>query len=124
MAEESQGLQVQSFCAALEALYELGDISEQTSKRLTDSYLYLRRIEQYLQQFDDKQTQTLPSDELNQARLCYLLNKNSYQMVCDDINCQMSEIHKEFEIMIGSEQDQEQQVASQYELLWAKPVLR
>jgi glutamate-ammonia-ligase adenylyltransferase len=81
----------------------------------------LRRIEQYLQQFDDKQTQTLPQDELNQARLCYLLNQESYQMVCDDINRQMSDVHKEFEIMIGSEEDQEQQVASQYELLWAKP---
>ncbi|MDE3272229.1 bifunctional [glutamate--ammonia ligase]-adenylyl-L-tyrosine phosphorylase/[glutamate--ammonia-ligase] adenylyltransferase [Pseudoalteromonas sp. G4] len=114
-------LQVQSFCSALEALAELNEVPEDVAATLTDGYLFLRRIEQYLQQFDDKQTQTLPQDELGQQRLSALLGKQQYADTIAEINAQMAIIHTEFNAMIGSEEDDEQEVDSRYELLWEKP---
>ena len=114
-------LQVQSFCLALEALSKLNDVPEQAANTLTQGYLFLRRVEQYLQQFDDKQTQTLPQDESNQARLAHLLGYDDYGASIAEIDKQMAEIHREFNAMIGSDEDDEQEVDIRYELLWAKP---
>lgn len=114
-------LQVQSFCKALEALATLNEVPQDVANTLTDGYLFLRRIEQYLQQFDDKQTQTLPQDDLGQMRLSALLETSNYGDATALINQQMRLIHDEFNAMIGAEDDDEQDVDSRYELLWEKP---
>lgn len=114
-------LQVQSFCKALEALARLNEVPKEVANTLTNGYLFLRRIEQYLQQFDDKQTQTLPQDELGQQRLSVLLGQSHYGDAVAEINHQMAMIHTEFNAMIGPDGEDEQEVDSRYQLLWEKP---
>ncbi|MBN2553338.1 MAG: glutamate-ammonia-ligase adenylyltransferase [Spirochaetales bacterium] len=48
--------------AALAALRELAVLSPVASEQLRRDYLFLRRIEHYLQIFEDRQTHTLPRD--------------------------------------------------------------
>jgi glutamate-ammonia-ligase adenylyltransferase len=40
-------------------------------RTLAQAYLFLRRLENLLQSINDEQTQTLPGDELNRARLAW-----------------------------------------------------
>ncbi len=114
-------LQTQSLLDALTVLVELEEVNEKSDSILRDGYLFLRRIEQYLQQFDDKQTQTLPLNELDQARLTALLEQSSYQDTLQLIDNKMQCIHAEFAAMIGDDDDNGEQIDSRFELLWAKP---
>lgn len=62
-------LQARALLPTLAEIGELGLLAPAKSARLGEAYLYLRRLENLLQVINDKQTQTLPADALNQARL-------------------------------------------------------
>ena len=47
---------------------KLGLITEQQFHDLRESYIFLRRVENILQAINDQQTQTLPTDEIDQIR--------------------------------------------------------
>ncbi|MCF7501647.1 bifunctional [glutamate--ammonia ligase]-adenylyl-L-tyrosine phosphorylase/[glutamate--ammonia-ligase] adenylyltransferase [Pseudoalteromonas sp. L1] len=98
-------LQTQSLLSALQELTNNQVIDAKEASLLRHNYLTLRRIEQYLQIFDDKQTQTLPDDEQDQQRLCVLLNKANFDECLKAINETMASIHSEFEQVIGFESD-------------------
>jgi glutamate-ammonia-ligase adenylyltransferase len=54
---------------ALSTLAESGCIDERTADELTEAYEFLRQLEHRLQMVDDQQTQTLPSDPDEMARI-------------------------------------------------------
>jgi glutamate-ammonia-ligase adenylyltransferase len=114
-------LQTQSLLSALTVLTELGDISPESRAMLSQSYLFLRRVEQYLQQFDDKQTQTLPDNEIDKLRLCSLLNIEHYDACLSLIDDYMVKVHDEFKAMIGDEGECLDADDARFELVWAKP---
>lgn len=96
-------LQTQSLLTALEQLTVSQVIDEHEARGLKNNYLYLRRVEQYLQIFDDQQTQTLPDDELNQQRLNVLLKQGNFDSAIEKIEQIMAQIHNEFIQVIGEE---------------------
>ncbi|KAF7765377.1 glutamate-ammonia-ligase adenylyltransferase [Pseudoalteromonas undina] len=96
-------LQTQSLLTALEQLTVSQVIDEHEARGLKNNYLYLRRVEQYLQIFDDQQTQTLPDDELNQQRLNVLLKQGNFDSAIEKIEQVMAQIHNEFIQVIGEE---------------------
>jgi glutamate-ammonia-ligase adenylyltransferase len=96
-------LQTQSLLSALKELTNSQIIDELEAKDLKNNYLYLRKVEQYLQIFDDQQTQTLPDDELNQQRLNLLLDQNDFTGTLNKIDHVMNQIHNEFTQVIGEE---------------------
>ncbi len=55
----------------LAAIDELHLLPEGDATLLRAAYLFLRRLENLLQSINDEQTQTLPQDELNRARLAW-----------------------------------------------------
>ena len=65
--------QTKSILASFAALVEHEFLPPKDAAELQESYLFLRQIENYLQAFNDEQTQQLPDDEVDQARLSYLL---------------------------------------------------
>lgn len=67
---------------------------------LRENYLYLRKIEHYLQQFNDEQTQVLPELQLNQSRLCSLLDLTSFEELLTKVNIVMRDIHRVFDEII------------------------
>ncbi|MEQ5875932.1 bifunctional [glutamate--ammonia ligase]-adenylyl-L-tyrosine phosphorylase/[glutamate--ammonia-ligase] adenylyltransferase [Pseudoalteromonas sp. NFXS39] len=111
-------LQTQSLLVALKELVNNQVMSNKEAELLTQNYLDLRQIEQYLQIFDDKQTQTLPDDELNQQRLCYLLNKEDFNQCLISIEQTMSQVHSEFEQVIGFESETADPCESEYISAW------
>jgi glutamate-ammonia-ligase adenylyltransferase len=96
-------LQTQSLLNALKELTNSQIIDEIEAQDLKSNYLYLRKVEQYLQIFDDQQTQTLPDDELNQQRINLLLEQNDFTATLRKIDHVMSQIHNEFTQVIGEE---------------------
>ncbi|MBQ4832843.1 bifunctional [glutamate--ammonia ligase]-adenylyl-L-tyrosine phosphorylase/[glutamate--ammonia-ligase] adenylyltransferase [Pseudoalteromonas sp. MMG010] len=96
-------LQTQSILTALQELIKSQVIDESEAKELTANYLYLRKVEQYLQIFDDQQTQTLPDDVLNQQRLQYLLGHDDFATSLEKISQVMTKVNEEFALVIGEE---------------------
>ena len=96
-------LQTQSLLNALNELTINQVIDDHQAKELKTNYLYLRKVEQYLQIFDDQQTQTLPDDELNQQRLCILLEQPDFAASINKIEHVMGRVNNEFAHVIGEE---------------------
>jgi glutamate-ammonia-ligase adenylyltransferase len=96
-------LQTQSLLNALNQLALNQVIDDDEAKELKSNYLYLRKVEQYLQIFDDQQTQTLPDDEINQQRLNYLLAQPDFAASVNEIEQVMAQVHNEFIQVIGEE---------------------
>lgn len=106
-------LQVRHLPNALAAIEALGDLTPADAQQLQQSYRLLRRVENFLQAFDDQQTQTLPDDELNQARLAWLMGHHSWQACRQQIQDTMSGVHQQFEGLIGDNTEAEEEGAPQ-----------
>ena len=100
-------LQLKSLLATLQVLEQLEEISAQRHDILRDSYCFLRRVENILQQIGDEQTQTLPTRQLDRQRLIRSLNFASWEAFYDHIHQVMAAINAEFSQVIGRDNDDE-----------------
>lgn len=96
-------LQTPSLLQALNVLARQDVIPKNVAADLEKQYLLLRRVEQYLQAFNDEQTQTLPIDVTNQSRLCVLLGISDYGQLVVYIEQVQAQIRQEFSQVIGEE---------------------
>lgn len=107
--------------AILKALPELVTqelLSSAQVKQLQQDYLWLRQVEQALQGIDDKQTQTLPADELGQQQLLASLGRDNWPTLLAEIEHAMQRIHQQFKLVIEPEEHIEPQELSLGKLLW------
>lgn len=100
-------LRQQSLFGAMDTLYSLGQFEYLAVDELKHSYLLLRRIENLLQAIDDKQTQTLPNNPLDWARLCYVLDIANETELRSHIEVAMATIHRHFKATVGGEEGEE-----------------
>ncbi|MBP6122977.1 MULTISPECIES: bifunctional [glutamate--ammonia ligase]-adenylyl-L-tyrosine phosphorylase/[glutamate--ammonia-ligase] adenylyltransferase [Providencia] len=100
-------LQSQSLFLTFQGIRELALLPIEQVDTLEESYLFLRRIENLLQSIDDQQTQTLPDDTLNQARLAWGMGFASWL----DFHCvlaqKMTAVHHIFTEQIGQDDDED-----------------
>ncbi len=84
-------------------------------------YCFLRKLENLLQAIDDKQTQTLPDQALDQHRLAYAMGGYAdWPALQAAINGHMDAIHQVFENIVGTEDEEIQSAAgTQYHEMWA-----
>ncbi len=73
-----RALQVQSLLDALWVIRKLGLLEEETSQELTLAYVFLRTVENRLQEYDDRQVQCLPRDNNRKNRLALSLGYADY----------------------------------------------
>jgi len=111
-------LQTPSIMNAIKELTKLGVLPSDVSDSLTKSYLLLRRVEQYLQAFDDQQTQTLPDIEIGQARLAYLLEHDDFANSLPQINQVMESVRKEFALVVGDEPQEQGNYDDSFSYAW------
>ncbi len=74
--------------------------------KLDEDYIYLRRLENSLQELADQQTQTLPERERDQLRLALAMNKDSYAELTAELSTVMAEVHEEFCKVINAPEDE------------------
>ena len=107
--------------ALLKALQVLADenilTAEQTGE-LRQDYLLLRRIEQALQGIDDKQTQTLPQDDLSKAQLLASVGFDNWQQLQQLVDAAMARVHQQFKLVIDSGEEPDQQEITLGKLIW------
>ncbi|WP_337879728.1 bifunctional [glutamate--ammonia ligase]-adenylyl-L-tyrosine phosphorylase/[glutamate--ammonia-ligase] adenylyltransferase [Rheinheimera sp.] len=111
-------LQQVSVFAAMEALCRHQLWSEADTAQLTADYLWLRRVEQVLQGIDDAQTQTLPQDELNRARLVLALGLSDWSQFSALTEACMARIHQQFKAVIDQGDNPEPEELALGRLCW------
>lgn len=107
--------------AILKALPELVNqelLSAEQVEQLQQDYLWLRQVEQALQGIDDKQTQTLPADDVGQQQLMASLGRDNWPTLLAEIEQAMQRIHQQFKLVIEPEDHIEPQELSLGKLLW------
>lgn len=110
-------LQNQSLLVILSRLQALEIIDKNECEQLRESYLYLRLCEQTLQQIGDKQTQTLPDNELDWTRLLWVCGEPDETSFRDTLKGHMNVVEQQFSNVIGQEDEDDGTESKEHELL-------
>ncbi len=109
-------LQQRGILTILKLLGELQLLTREDAKQLRESYCFLRRVENHIQQYQDKQTHDLPKDERVQQILAYSLGFSDWQSFLNYLNNVRQQVQNGFEAVFSlSTQDEKQQSSH---LLW------
>ncbi|MEW4983317.1 MAG: bifunctional [glutamate--ammonia ligase]-adenylyl-L-tyrosine phosphorylase/[glutamate--ammonia-ligase] adenylyltransferase [Cycloclasticus sp.] len=95
-----KSLQERGILKVLELLAEKGQIPRLAAQQLTDDYRYLRRLENHIQEIDDKQTHDLPKDEINRARLALSMEFDCWEKLFEKTHQTMQRVHQHFESLV------------------------
>ena len=106
-------LQVHSLLQAISQLTQLKVIVEKEAQQLQNSYLWLRKVEHCLQQFNDKQTQLLPDEPRDQQRLIHIMQCTSYEQFLATLQGHTDYIHSQFLLLIGEEKTETTEPSTQ-----------
>ncbi|QDK17963.1 bifunctional [glutamate--ammonia ligase]-adenylyl-L-tyrosine phosphorylase/[glutamate--ammonia-ligase] adenylyltransferase [Leclercia sp. 119287] len=101
-------LQSRSLLPTLAAIAQLNLLPEGDDRILREAYLFLRRLENLLQSINDEQTQTLPGDELNRARLAWGMRLDDWQALIDALDAHMAAVRRIFNDLIGDDESESQ----------------
>ena len=113
-----KALQQRNLLTVLPLLVENDIMPAQSAKVLATAYCFLRRVENVLQAIDDQQTQTLPDDALNQARLIHVLGFADWPKFMAALATHMDVVHNEFNCLIGEETPNHEDVDADWQSLW------
>lgn len=102
-------LQERSLRKTLRSLPVLKLLPAEVCRKLDEDYVYLRRLENSLQEIGDQQTQILPDKERDQTRLALAMNKGSYAELTEELSRVMVEVHEEFCKVINDEEDEQRE---------------
>ncbi|MDT3666797.1 bifunctional [glutamate--ammonia ligase]-adenylyl-L-tyrosine phosphorylase/[glutamate--ammonia-ligase] adenylyltransferase [Cronobacter dublinensis] len=96
-------LQQRSLLPTLAAIEQLHLLTPDDAACLRDAYLFLRRLENLLQSINDEQTQTLPGDALNRARLAWAMGEADWEALTARLERHMAGVRRVFNELIGDE---------------------
>lgn len=100
-------LQSQSLLQALEVIDNLKLLESAQITNLKTAYFFLRRCENLLQSISDQQTQQLPEDELDKARLAWGMDFVDWPAFYQQLTQHMSAVHHIFTELIGQDEDED-----------------
>ncbi len=114
-------LRTSSLMVVLNLLPETAGLALADVERLRKYYWFLRDVEHALQAVHDNQTQDLPSQEAEQARLAFALEFSSWHSLQTQINTARDFIHQQFELVVALKDNNEHQgLDHQLSQLWAE----
>lgn len=114
-------LQQRNLLTVLPILVSHQEISVQSQQVLEKAYRFLRRVENIMQALNDKQTQTLPDNPLDQARILHVLGDETFpkwSVFLDHLQQLTHAVHQEFIVLIGEESPNHQMENDQWVILW------
>ena len=98
-------LRLQSLLPTLQALMQAEVLSTQQAQCLADHYRLLRRVEHGLQGMADRQTQALPTEQLDKAKLAALVGYPSWEALDSDLTGARGEVDALFGELIADPND-------------------
>lgn len=99
-------LQQPQLLPALSALVDAGHVQDDVGAALTDSYRYLRRLENRLQMLRDAQTHALPSGVDDQARIAHGLGYADWPALLAALNPHRQRVSEEFAALLAPRKHQ------------------
>ncbi|SNY65640.1 bifunctional [glutamate--ammonia ligase]-adenylyl-L-tyrosine phosphorylase/[glutamate--ammonia-ligase] adenylyltransferase [Enterobacter sp. CC120223-11] len=113
-------LQGRSLLPTLDAIETLHLLPAGEAQQLHDAYLFLRRLENLLQSINDEQTQTLPQDELNRARLAWGMHFADWEALSQALDEHMAQVRQIFNELIGDDEETpaDEQLSEHWRELW------
>ena len=111
-------LQQRYLLSVLPILVNEGELSTNSKDVLESAYRFLRRVENIIQALNDQQTQTLPDDKLDQARILQIMHMESWTEFLEILNRHMLGVHQEFISLIGEESPNHQGENEHWLTLW------
>ncbi len=90
---------------AIQALKWMKKLPEEDLTTLWDNYLYLRRVEHYLQMRDDLQTHTLPSSDAEREILGKKMGFHCRDAFLDDLRVRRMQIKSMYNSLLGTQED-------------------
>jgi glutamate-ammonia-ligase adenylyltransferase len=90
-------LQMRGILDVLHKLGELGHLTPSDAAQLCESYCFLRRVENHIQEYQDKQTHDLPTNELAQQRLAFSLGFADWKGFKAELDAVRSQVHAVFD---------------------------
>ncbi len=98
-------LREESLRKCLKNIISLDLIPREICEQLDAGYVYLRRLENVIQEFSDKQTQNLPDNEKDMARVLVAMGYADESLFRADLNEVMQFVHSEFVKVVADEDD-------------------
>jgi glutamate-ammonia-ligase adenylyltransferase len=100
---QQPALQQRHLLTTLVQLEKYKILSREAINCLREAYQFLRLTENHLQAIDDKQTQNLPDNALNQARLAYSMGFSDWNHFLAKLLQHQQAVHIEYEQVIAPE---------------------
>ena len=97
-------LQTRGILDVLKVLHDLSLIADHVYSDLHQAYLFLRKAENAIQAYDDRQTHLLPDDHLQQQRLAYALGFSHWESFESALKNTMKTVHEIFEQVFSAPQ--------------------
>ncbi len=97
-------LQIRPILTVLDVLQGLNLIPEFVVSSLKNAYVFLRKTENVIQAFADKQTHLIPTDKLEQKRLVYAMGFSSWEDFNQTLKGYMLTVHEHFEQIFSAPQ--------------------
>ena len=109
-----------SLQAVLPALADRRGLDADKTRALWDAYVFLRRVENFVQAMRDQQTHDLPTDSLDQARLCMAMRIPDWRTLIDELDAHRSVVTAEFEAIAFRDEPpiDDGDLREQFALLW------
>ncbi|PHM29006.1 bifunctional [glutamate--ammonia ligase]-adenylyl-L-tyrosine phosphorylase/[glutamate--ammonia-ligase] adenylyltransferase [Xenorhabdus budapestensis] len=119
-------LQSCSLLLTLKSIETLALLTTEQVRQLEESYLFLRRLENLLQSIRDQQTQTLPENELDRARLSWGMGFADWNELIVEVEKKMSAVRGIFQHLIGDETEENNEEAAHvpFKSLWQESLNR
>ncbi|MET0068365.1 MAG: bifunctional [glutamate--ammonia ligase]-adenylyl-L-tyrosine phosphorylase/[glutamate--ammonia-ligase] adenylyltransferase [Candidatus Thiodiazotropha sp.] len=99
-----KGLQVRPILPVLEVLKTRGLLPAYVVQELSEAYVYLRRVENRLQAWQDRQTHRLPDDELGRLRLARSMGDAGWKSFSEQLDRHRRHVQGHFDLIISAPQ--------------------
>ncbi|MGX2973892.1 bifunctional [glutamate--ammonia ligase]-adenylyl-L-tyrosine phosphorylase/[glutamate--ammonia-ligase] adenylyltransferase [Ursidibacter arcticus] len=99
-------LQQRSLLQVLPHFVPLNLLSQQQVEQLQQAYLFLRNVENTLQAINDQQTQTLPTDPVDQARIAFVCQCDTWQIFLHQLQQHQQNVRAIFNELIGEDEQE------------------
>ena len=100
-------LQERSILKILNMLGEMELLTKEDAQQLQVSYRFLRKVENHIQQYQDKQTHDLPTDQAVQQILAFSMDFADWESFKSKLDMVRTEVQKVFDLVFSlSDQDQ------------------
>lgn len=111
-------LQTRGTWPILSILGDQGYLPPEVVGELTEAYNFLRDLEHRIQALRDEQTQKLPPDEIDRARLAWSMGFADVESLMTELTHHRERVHYHFQQVIAEDEDGRQQVDERMVTFW------